>query len=260
MALSRKRYRREEVVEMLQNDDFSSENESNDSDDSGSDTELYDYPSASDTDDCDSVASDDDATAASADSSVNGWQLKPNYSKSPLLPFTVTNVGPQHPDTVETELDYFKLFITDSLIADIVAETKRYAKSKLDNASLRPNSIWHTWKDISAEELQAYSGVVLNMALNDKCDVKHYFSHDWLDYMPFFSSVFSRKRFLQLRWMLHVSQPPSDQTQNVNRRGAKIENVVLHMKQKVLDNFVPSRDVAIDESTVGFKGRICFRM
>jgi len=131
-----RRYRREEVVEMLQNDDFSSENESNDSDDSGSDTELYDYSSASDTDDCDSVASDD-ATATSADSSADGWQLKPNYSKSPLLPFTVTNVGPQHPDTVETELHYFKLLFTDSLIADIVAETNRYAKSKLENAQYR---------------------------------------------------------------------------------------------------------------------------
>lgn len=263
MALSRKRYRREEVVEMLENGDFSSEDESNYSDDSGSDTELYDYSSASDTDDLDGVASDDDddaTAAASADSSADGWQLKPNYSKTPLLPFTVTNVGPQHPDTVDTELDYFKLFFTDSLVADIAAETNRYAKSKLENATLRPNSIWHTWKDVTAEELQAYLGVVLNMALNDKCDVKHYFSHDWLDYMPFFSSVFSRKRFLQLHWMLHVSQPSSDQTQNVNRRGAKIEHVVLHMKQKVLENFVPSRDVAIDESTVGFKGRICFRM
>ena len=154
MALSRKRYRREEVVQMLENDDFSSKDESNDSDDNGSDTELYDYSSASDTDDLDSVDSDDDATAAaSADSSADGCQLKPDYSKTPLLPFTVTNVGPQHPDTVDTELDYFKLFFTDSLIADIAAETNRYAKSKLENATLWPNSIWHTWKDVTAEEL-----------------------------------------------------------------------------------------------------------
>ena len=57
-----------------------------------------------------------------------------------------------------------------------------------------------------------------------------------------------------------MSQPSSDQTQNVNRRGAKIEHVVFHMKQRVLDNFVPSRDIAIDGSTAGFEGRICFRM
>ena len=192
---------------MLENSDFSSEDESNDSDDSGNDTKLYDYSSAPDIDDLDSVTLDDDATAAaSAASSVDGWQLKPNYSKTPLLPLTVTNVGPQHPDTVDTERDYFKLFFTDSLIADIADETNRYAKSTLENATLQPNSIWHTWKDVTAEELQAYLGVVLNMALNDKCDVKHYFSHNWFDYMPLFSSVFSRKRFLQLHWMLHVSQ------------------------------------------------------
>ena len=82
MALTRKRYRREETVQMLENGDFSSEDKSNDSDDSGSDTKLYDYSSASDTDDLDSVTLDDDATvAASADSSADGWQLKPNYSK-----------------------------------------------------------------------------------------------------------------------------------------------------------------------------------
>ena len=44
----------------------------------GSDTELYDY--SSDTDEFDSGAWDNDATAAPADSSVDGWQSKPNYS------------------------------------------------------------------------------------------------------------------------------------------------------------------------------------
>ena len=153
-------------------------------------------------------------------------------------------------------------------MADITAETNRYAKSKLDGVTLRPNSIWRTWTDVSVEELQAYLGVVLNMALNDKCDVKHYFSHNWLDYMPFFGSVFSRTRFLQIHWMLHVSPPPptsdaapsSDATPTTNKRGAKVEHVVKHMKQKVLENFIPSCDIAIDESTIGFKGRICFRM
>jgi len=163
----------------------------------------------------------------SADESTDGWQLKIGYRKVPVLPFTVSNTGPQRVCATESELEYFKLFFTDTLLADITAETNRYAKSKLDCVTLRPNSIWRTWTYVSVEELQAYLGVVLNMAVNDKYDVKHYFSHNWLDYMPFFGSVFSHTRFLQIHWMLHVSPPPrtsdaapsSDATPTPNKRG-----------------------------------------
>lgn len=252
--MSRKRLTGAKVLEMI--DDMSSEESSSDSaenDTSNSDdTELYDpssddaqepsEPSEADTDEDDDV---DDVTV--------GWQqMKPTHPPFQLHQFTVGNAGPQHSQEINSEIDFFKLFFDDKLMSDIAAETNRYAHEKLANVALRPHSIWRTWKDVTVDELSAYFGVILNMSLNDKCDVKHYFSHDWMDYMPFFSNVFKRDRFLQIHWMLHVSNPEH----STNSKGDKVHSVVSHMQSKLLENFIPSRDIAIDESTIGFKSFI----
>jgi hypothetical protein len=45
------------------------------------------------------------------------------------------------------------------------------------------------------------------MARCMKCSVKDFFSKQWLDSSQIYKNVVSRKRFLQLYWGLHVSQP-----------------------------------------------------
>ena len=61
--------------------------------------------------------------------------------------------------------------------------------------------MWHSWKDVSSEEMKAFFGVILNMALNLKAQLVDYFTEDWLDRTPFFKDVFSRLRFLQIFWI-----------------------------------------------------------
>lgn len=46
----------------------------------------------------------------------------------------------------------------------------------------------------------------------------------------------------------------------MNPRGSKVQSVVTHMKQKLLENFMPFSDTAVDESTIGFKGCVAFKM
>ena len=52
--------------------------------------------------------------------------------------------------------------------------------------------------------MKAYLEVVLKMAFVEKPDVKSYFSKEWTEYYPFFLDVFSRRRFLQIHWIMHV--------------------------------------------------------
>lgn len=153
------------------------------------------------------------------------------------------------------ELGYFQLFFTDELLGEIVAETNSYANEKINRKRpLQQFSIWHTWRDVTLTEMKAFIGVILNMALNPKPEIVDFFSEDWLSKMPFFTDVFSRTRFLQIFWMLHLS---TNTTQNTP--GSKTKYVSNYIMKKCGQYFAPNQKVAIDESTVGFKGRLLWK-
>jgi hypothetical protein len=61
-------------------------------------------------------------------------------------------------------------------------------------------SMWHSWKDVSSEEMKAFFGVILNTALNLKAQLVDFFTEDWLHQTAFIKDVFSRLRFLQIFW------------------------------------------------------------
>jgi hypothetical protein len=103
--------------------------------------------------------------------------------------------------------------------------------------------------------MKAFFGVTLNMALNLKAQLVDYFTEDWLDQTPFFKDVFSHLCFLQIFWMLHLVPPVTAQG-SVHTRGSKVKNVSQYIDNKCKELYVPGRNVAIDDSTVRFKGRI----
>ena len=86
----------------------------------------------------------------------------------------------------------------DELLEEFVTATNAYALIKLHGKTFSNNLIWHSWQDVTLPEFKAYLGVILNVAINDKPDIKAYFSHEWLEAQPFFVSIFSRCRFLQI--------------------------------------------------------------
>ena len=57
--------------------------------------------------------------------------------------------------------------------------------------------------------------------------------------------------------MLHVKSP--ELTTRAVTRSSKINNVVEYIKQKCFLKFTFRKNVAVDESTVGFKERIAFK-
>jgi hypothetical protein len=58
--------------------------------------------------------------------------------------------------------------------------------------------------------------------------------------------------------MLHLVPPVAAQG-SMHTRGSKVKNVGEYIDNKCKDLYVLGRNVAIDESTVGFKGRIQFK-
>ena len=112
---------------------------------------------------------------------------------------------------------------------EIITATNAYAAINLHGRTLNNNSVWYKWKNVTFPEFKAYLGVVLKMAVIEKAEVKDYFSREWTEEAPFFLDVFSRRRFLQIHWMLHV-QSPEPTTQPITR-SRKISNVVDYVKK-----------------------------
>lgn len=168
---------------------------------------------------------------------------------------------PPRGQITQIELEYFQLFFTDSLLTEIVNETNRYSKEKIQkNTPLRRKSIWWSWKEVTLREMKAFLGVLINMGMNPKPEIEDYFSSDYIDYQPFFKDTFSKDRFHQIFWNLHVSPPPSGPVQGHITRSGKVRRVVMYLDKKYRQFYVPQHKVSVDESTVAFKGRVCFKM
>lgn len=169
--------------------------------------------------------------------------------------FTVHNPGFQIPvnERPKDELGYFQLYFTDEILQEITVATNIYSKEKIVRP-LQQFSIWHTWVDVSLTEMKAFIGVILNMGLHPKPEIVDYFSEDWLTKMPFFKNVFSRVRFLQIFWMLHLPTDPLSE----KKPGWKTNYLCEYIDKKCRENFIPKKNICIDESTVGFKGRVMF--
>ena len=178
-------------------------------------------------------------------------------SDLPKHPFTVQNPGVHFPQQPDREIDAFQSFLTDDLLHEFVTATNAFATIKLHGKTFTNYSIWYNWQDVTVTEMKAYLGVILNMAINEKPDVKTYFSRSWIEFCPFFSDVFSRRRFLQIHWMLHL-KAPQPSTVAVTR-GSKVRNFITYLQEKCLDLYTPQQNIAVDESTVGYKGRILFK-
>ena len=192
-------YRANDVLGMLNDEesemDVDNEEES-DFYESGTETsddkslDISNYPSDSDND------SDDD---------ISGWrQWLPSDIDFKHFQFIAKNVAPTFDTTSQTELECFQHFFTDEVLNKTATATNAYATIRLNNKQLTNNSTFYKWKDVTLQELKAYLGVILKMAMTEKLDVKDYFSKEWTEYSPYFLDIFSRRRFLQIHWMLHL--------------------------------------------------------
>jgi hypothetical protein len=59
--------------------------------------------------------------------------------------------------------------------------------------------------------------------------------------------------------MLHVGNDVTDASNRTIKRTNKVHGVIEHIEKQFQKYFVPGKNVAIDESAVGFKGKISFK-
>ena len=105
-------------------------------------------------------------------------------------------------------LDFFELFFTPEVWQLLVTQTNLYAEQKRGPAE---SSVWYP---VTENEMKAWLSLYLNMGLVTKPNISAYWSTDPVLSSPFFTSVMSRTRFLQILRYLHFADnnlaPPHD--------------------------------------------------
>jgi len=156
--------------------------------------------------------------------------------------------------------DFFEMFFDDALLETILKETNRFATEVIEKKSpIGRHSQWHGWSEVTLQELKVFLAVIMNMSLNEKPSLEHYFAQGGLYKQDFFTALFTRRRFYQIYRAIHLAPPLPPRDRTLKTRGHKVKNIVDHVDRKCRELFSPGQDIAIDESTIGFKGRIIFK-
>jgi hypothetical protein len=112
---------------------------------------------------------------------------------------------------------------------------------------------------VSVPEMKAFIGLIINTGIVLLPDIKDYWSSEWTTQVTFVGDVMSRDRFWQIFRMMHVGNDTTEENDDAIKRVRKVHGVIKNIEKQFQKYFVPSKNIAIDESTVGFKGKIIFK-
>ena len=125
------------------------------------------------------------------------------------------------------------------LILAIVVDTNHYATAKVAaGESACPHKIHSPWVVVTLEEMMAFLGLVINMSLVHKCDVRGYWSSNLSQTTPFFRVVFHRDKFLEILYNFYYPE-----LEGSVHRLRNVLCLVQHLSQQYQKFYFPERDL-----------------
>ena len=127
------------------------------------------------------------------------------------LPVFSENVGVIPDMTGKEPVDYYRLFITDSLLQNVLDETNRYGEQYIqahqDYLTTHPRARSHDFvkRRFTMSELLRLIVLMITMGIMDLPSLKDYWSTSWPFCTPHFSKLLSRDRFFLLLKFLHLA-------------------------------------------------------
>ncbi|KAH9636406.1 hypothetical protein HF086_006166 [Spodoptera exigua] len=152
----------------------------------------------------------------------------------------------------ETEpIDYFNLLFNAEFFSLLLTCTNANGEKTKRNAH-HPNARFRRWKNVTVEELKVFIGVILLMGIIKLNRISDYWSKHYLLDVNF-SNYMSRNKFFLILRALNVQTLPGNQSLN------KV-HTLIEMFNKTMENlYYPTKEMAIDESLILWKGRLRFR-
>jgi len=146
----------------------------------------------------------------------------------------------------------FELFFPDRFFNTISEQTNLYFL-QFKNANpnyLKENqsSHLHYWQDLSIEKAKSFIGIIFLMGINSRDCLEDHWSNDEL-LNSIISKYISRSNFFLYWRFLHIS----DNSKNSKKIG-KVEEFSKHLIQNWNNLYDPGKFLALDETTIGFKG------
>ncbi len=175
--------------------------------------------------------------------------------------FTATP-GPIHDMSYKNPIDFFRLMIPDSILEEIVRQTNLYAEQFFENNNIRPRSRAQMWDSLqhNLPELKKFLSLILIMESIHYPAIEDYWSTSWPFASSTFSSILKRDRFSLLLKFLHLND--NNHFIPKGQPGHDPLHKIRPFLNKILENFQSSfqlgREVSLDESMIGFKGRLGF--
>ena len=141
---------------------------------------------------------------------------------------------------------YLKYFISLHRYASDNIEKLR-AENRLGTRSRFAN-----WIPVTATEMEEFFAIIVNMGIIQIPNIEAYWSTSWTSEISFFSKVLRRDRFQQIFRLLHVSHDDIVvPVARINKVKALLDLLIPNFQA----SYNPSRDVSVDETMIGFRGR-----
>ena len=202
----------------------------------------------------------------------NGWSAPFPDQIPDQGPFTETaglnvNMPSKQPE------DFFNLLFDSSMFETIADQTNSYARDRitrihqgrdpiqqLTHENNRRHNRMYNYKDVNASDIRIFMGHVLLMSLVKKASVHSYWSKSTPTRTPFFGKYISRNKFQSILWHLHMNDTSDNPPVGCENHDplARLRNVISMAQRNFRHIITPSSDVAIDESTCVFRGKVKF--
>ena len=168
---------------------------------------------------------------------------------SQLPPFRSGQFGPtERTREAKTPLQVLQLILTSMVLESIVLQTKLFAQQKGIDFPF------------CVEELQAFIAVNLAMGLLRLPQIRDYWSKSEVLATPWFRSIFSRDRFLQILRYLHLNDSSNQKKYGEDGYDPlyKVRPLLDHLAGVLPVYYQPTQQLSIDEMMVGTRCRVAF--
>lgn len=146
----------------------------------------------------------------------------------------------------------FYLLVLDRIMNLILTCSNRYA-SKIISQNLKNFSRMKSWHPLTMEELKTFMALIIHMGNVKMSRLNDFWKSHYLFQSNIFSQHMRRDRFLNILRVLNV------QDEDGNESLLKVKTLINLFNEKMKEIYYPTRELAIDESLMLWRGRLSFR-
>ena len=162
----------------------------------------------------------------------------------------------------KSPLEFLSLFITDKILKGIVEQTNLFAQQFIDSHELPPRSRVRQWGRSSHDvaELRRFLSLTIIMGLVSYPTIEDSWVTSWPFATTTFNSIMMRDRFSLIMRFLHLND--SSKYIPKGQPGYDALYKLRPFADPLISNFQSAfslgREISVDESMIGFKGRLWF--